>query len=236
MDSSSRELSQYEHDHRSADEIRREIERNRRELDVLADALESKLSPRTIADDLWGNFKDRFGETGASFLNEVREHPVPLALIGAGIAWFAIESTTGRSLKTYRPQYYPEGYEGYETDYETGSSGRGIKDKMRNLKDRAAGATHQVRDKASELRARASSGAQRASEGLRENLDAYPLAMGAAALGIGLLAGMAAPNTRKEDEWMGEARDRMLERAGEVGVDMADRAREAVDDKRGHSE
>lgn len=239
MASSSRELSQHEHDHRGTDGIRRDIERNRRELDVLADALEAKMSPRTIADELWGNVKDRFGETGASFFNEVRQHPLPLALIGAGIAWFAIEASTGRSLKTYRPDYYPS--ESYDAEYgsehgsEQGSqhgsksTGGRLKQKVRDLKDRAADATHQVRDKASELRSRASSSAHRASEGFQENLDAYPLAMGAAALGLGLVAGMAVPATHKEDEWMGEARDRMLERAGEAGVDMADRARQAVE-------
>jgi hypothetical protein len=43
-----------------------------------------------------------------------------------------------------------------------------------------------------------------------------PLAMGAAALGLGVAVGLAAPGTRQESQMMGEARDRLLESAKTV--------------------
>jgi len=222
MASTSRELRRHDRDrvpaadqdHRSADDIRRDIDRNRRELDILVEAMEEKLSPRQLADDVWSNLKSRFGDGGTALTDQVREHPMPAALIGAGLAWLAVESSTrGRAV-----------------DVEASESGPGAMERLKGVGHRASEAGRRAREKASEWRARAGSGGSRAREGLFENLENNPLAMGTAALGLGLLAGMAAPTTRKEDEWMGETRDEMLERASEAGADMADRGRQVADE------
>ena len=53
----------------------------------------------------------------------------------------------------------------------------------------------------------------RAEEGIQTVLRDNPLAAGAVAMAIGAAVGLALPHTQKEDEWMGEAKDRLFERA-----------------------
>jgi hypothetical protein len=54
---------------------------------------------------------------------------------------------------------------------------------------------------------------------LREN----PLALGAAATLVGAAIGMTVPETEVENEWMGDARDNVVERAKEMAGNAAER-------------
>jgi hypothetical protein len=80
-------------DTRSADEIRREIERTRADMDETVDALGERLSPGRIVDELWARLRQGDGLSGVGDM--VREHPIPLALMGLGIGWLAVERATG---------------------------------------------------------------------------------------------------------------------------------------------
>lgn len=75
--------------------------------------------------------------------------------------------------------------------------------------------------------------AHRVEDRFQRALHENPLAVGAAALAVGAVVGLAAPQTRRENELMGEARDNLLERAQEVAQDTMERvqhvAGEAVD-------
>ena len=63
----------------------------------------------------------------------------------------------------------------------------------------------------------------------REN----PLMVGAAALLLGSAVGLAIPETEKENEWLGETRDAMLDKAQQMGRGTAARAQEAAADLAG---
>lgn len=58
-----------------------------------------------------------------------------------------------------------------------------------------------------------------------------PLALGLGAFAAGLLGGLLAPSTRKEDEWFGEASERVRHEAMERGMHVAERAIEAAEEK-----
>jgi ElaB/YqjD/DUF883 family membrane-anchored ribosome-binding protein len=58
---------------------------------------------------------------------------------------------------------------------------------------------------------------------MREN----PLTVGAAAVAIGAAVGLSAPRTETEDEWMGEARDTLIDRAQEVAQDTVQQVQQA---------
>ena len=60
---------------------------------------------------------------------------------------------------------------------------------------------------------------------LREN----PLALGAAATLIGAAIGMTIPATEAENEWMGEARDNVVERARGMASEAAERVQDAAE-------
>jgi hypothetical protein len=69
-------------------------------------------------------------------------------------------------------------------------------------------------------RAGAAAGAHRGlGLGLGGAIEERPLAVGVAALALGLLAGVALPATRREDQLLGDARDDLLDSAREAGRD-----------------
>jgi hypothetical protein len=76
--------------------------------------------------------------------------------------------------------------------------------------------------------ARAANPGARALRGLGELLEERPLAVGAAALAVGLLSGLALPGTRREDELLGDTRDELLESAREAGKDALEKGKEAA--------
>lgn len=61
-----------------------------------------------------------------------------------------------------------------------------------------------------------------------EAKDEHPLAVGLGFLALGMLAGLVAPRTRYEDEWMGEASDEMADRLAETGEELVEHSKEVV--------
>lgn len=122
----------------SSDEIRNDIDRTRAEMDRTVDALEDRLSPGRLIDDAWSAFKSGGGNGGLtrSLGSTLSDHPIPLALIGAGLGWLLIDTVTGssdgrgngydRNLPTrYRPDPMGPGVlradartRGYASEYE----------------------------------------------------------------------------------------------------------------------
>jgi hypothetical protein len=103
-------------------------------------------------------------------------------------------------------------------------------------------ARRRVRQMASASRRGVQQGAERMREGVqdgyaytRERLEhalvESPLAVGAAVLGLGLIAGLALPSTRREDRWLGQAADdakRQVRRQGRKAIERGQRAASAV--------
>lgn len=90
--------------HRSSDEIRRDIEGTRTELRDTVTALERKLSLGQVVDEVWGRLGGRraAGDAVSNLGGTIRDHPVPLALMGLGIAWLAVDSVTGSDREDAR--------------------------------------------------------------------------------------------------------------------------------------
>ncbi len=90
--------------HRSSDEIRRDIEGTRTELRDTVTALERKLSLGQVVDEVWGRVGGRraAGDAVSNLGHTIRDHPVPLALMGLGVAWLAVDSVTGSDREDAR--------------------------------------------------------------------------------------------------------------------------------------
>jgi hypothetical protein len=88
---------------RSADEIQRDINRRLASLDLRTDALEERLSPQRLFDELWRELRSEDGFLSISAA--VKRHPVPVLLIATGLAWFLIERVTGRSTLGRRGEH-----------------------------------------------------------------------------------------------------------------------------------
>ncbi|MEW5729946.1 MAG: DUF3618 domain-containing protein [Pseudomonadota bacterium] len=95
----------------STQDIQEEIERTRTEMASTLDAIEQKLSPRQLMDQAVDTMRDLASDQ-SRVGHAVRENPIPLALIGLGLAWFAFSATSKRRETTEIEGY--EGYEGYE--------------------------------------------------------------------------------------------------------------------------
>lgn len=262
---------------RGSDEIRRDIERKRAEMDRTVDELEHRLSPGQLLDQAlgWARGAGAGGgargaaESGAGF---VKDHPVPLALLGAGAAWLAAEAASGHSVSIdgdpdvgpgtegraagRRGPYRGDALEEGEWDDDGGGMGDRARsvassagDKASSAADSARGAGDKAGAKLGDARdaigdrmssagesasdaARSAArgtkrGARRAKHGLMSALDDNPLAMGAAAFGLGLAGGLAAPTTHWEDEAMGGTADTLKREAQDMAEDVGRAAKKA---------
>jgi hypothetical protein len=119
----------------SSETIRRDIDRTRAEMDQTVDALQDRLKPRHLLDDVLDAFRgsgssgaaasgsgDNFKEVGSKIIEKLKENPVPAALIGAGITWLMLDGgKRGVTRADYTPRKWdvPE-YAGSFVDARTG--------------------------------------------------------------------------------------------------------------------
>lgn len=106
------------------------------------------------------------------------------------------------------------------------------KDAVVGAKERVSEAAGTARERASELswqaRERARYRARQAQVGFWQTMEERPLALGAAAIALGVVAGLMIPSTRKEDKLMGETRDRLMDRAKEVGGEALEKGKQVA--------
>lgn len=123
-----------------------------------------------------------------------------------------------------------------------------VRDRAEHVRDRAEHAMDATKDKASELthrtaermeemqhraeyRARqAVSRARRAERRVEDAVHDNPLAAGALAAALGFAAGLMIPETRREHQMFGPARDRMMENAERTARRAGQKARETAKD------
>ena len=87
---------------KSADELEREVEAKRAEVEENLDALQDRLSPGQLMDQLFDYAKNGNGaEFTRNLGRSMRDNPMPVALIGAGMAWLM----AGGQRAPYRLRY-----------------------------------------------------------------------------------------------------------------------------------
>jgi Protein of unknown function (DUF3618) len=73
---------------KSSAEIEREVQQSRAEVEQTLDALQARLSPGQLVDQAVGYFREgRGGEFARSLGDSITQNPIPLALVGVGLAW-----------------------------------------------------------------------------------------------------------------------------------------------------
>lgn len=102
-----------------------------------------------------------------------------------------------------------------------------VADRADDLRHRAGDMASGVADRAGHVAGQVGERAYMAKDMMYEN----PMLMGAVALGLGALVGMILPETRKEHEWMGEAKENLVEKAKDKAMDAVQEARSQVVDK-----
>jgi uncharacterized phage infection (PIP) family protein YhgE len=202
---------------RRPDEILAEIERTRSDMDATLSAIEHRLTPGQLVDQ----GIDYLRHSGANeFVHNlggsVKQNPLPVALVSIGLAWLM---AAGKK---------PGDYD-YETDFGPSTTDK-LRSRASDTLSRASStmdsAKQSLTQTAQSMRERASSVGEsarqqmdRAKGGMDYMLREQPLALGAIGLAIGAVVAAMAPRTRKEDELMGEARDRLMDQAAHAGTE-----------------
>jgi ElaB/YqjD/DUF883 family membrane-anchored ribosome-binding protein len=279
-----------------AAQIRSEIEQTRAGMSETIDALQEKLDPARIAEQVKDQLREKATEaydsaksavreatigkaekimanvsdtvsdlterTGtavkdSSIVQFIRENPVSFAFIGigAGMLAFSGKRKNDYSYGSRRDYGAPNAYAGYRgDDWNTGESSTsdqargvasGVADKARDVAGRASdavsSATSSVREAASSavdttreqfsnVSEQARHGAQVATDQFRSTLQDSPLALGIAALAAGAIVGLSLPSTRIEGEYMGEARDRVVDRAKSMAHDATEKVQRVTEE------
>jgi len=124
----------------------------------------------------------------AGAVQEAAGHAVDSVKDATSHAFDAVKDATGHALET-------------------------IKDAAGTVKDKASDLGHQAQETAAHLK----TGARRARMSFWQTMEENPLAVGAAVLTLGAIAGFLLPSTRKEDSLMGDTRDQLFGTVREAG-------------------
>jgi ElaB/YqjD/DUF883 family membrane-anchored ribosome-binding protein len=95
-------------------------------------------------------------------------------------------------------------------------------------RDTVSGAVDQAQETAGRLVDQAQYQARRVEDRFNVAMRESPLAVGAVALALGAAVGLAAPQTRAENEWMGEARDTLVDKAQSAAHDTIEQAQQVA--------
>jgi len=185
-------------------------------------------------------------DAGSTLLETIQRNPVPSALIGMSLGWLWLNMrrSDGQSYRSdYSPRFGDYSMSPRDAAYgrSSGASGLGetlgqVKEQageaISQAKERAGAAADQVQQRASEMGQSLQYQAAQTTDTVQRWMYQNPLAAGAVALALGAAAGMAVPETAPEQRWLGEARDRLVDKAQqaaqEVGQKVQAVAQEAI--------
>ena len=233
---------------KSAADAEREVETSRSNLDRTMEALKDKMTPGQLFDEA----SRALGSTGQQVFSKLAEqakaNPMPLAVMGLGLAWLMTSSGKTRSYEysSYEPRTFEpdsgrhglsgaaEGIGDKASDLASGMKEQ-LSDARRRLADAGASvgdrgrwaaqglgsAAHTAADKAGQYRDQA----QRTFSRVLEN---EPLLIGAIGLAVGVAIGASLPHTDTEDRGIGPYRDKALEKGKEIAQETMQQAGEVA--------
>ena len=208
------------------------------------------------AEDMVDRVSDTMYETRRSIVDTVTGNPLPSALVGIGLAWLWMNrrNGSGSARRRYDDRYRRAPYDqngpryrsGEGSDFDTGTSphfanraGNAVSEVAGKIQGAAtdlagkaratvSGVVDQAQESAGHFADVAQHQAQRVEHSFNAALRENPLAIGAVALALGTAVGLAVPQTRKENEWMGEARDTLVDKAQSVTQDAMEQVQQVA--------
>ena len=240
---------------KSPEEIEREIEQTRsrmsRDIDELGDRLrpdnlkeEAKAAIKNVAHDAVSNVGEQARRTGSRLAEAIRENPLPVIAVGAGVTWLLTKRSSSDISGDRMARYAytgPDRRQGGSWQQGSGIKARvgeavsGVKETVSGVKETVSEAAGGIAERASELASgtqerlgdfsnQARSQTRRIKTNLQQASEEKPLVVAIGAAVVGLALGLLLPRTERENEVMGATRDRLVDRAGET----AERVKEAA--------
>src|SRR6185295_8734140 len=231
--------------------IEREIEETRARMSQNIDELGDRLSPsnlkqeakdaiRNVASDAVSNVGEQARRTGSRLVDVIRENPLPVIAVGAGVTWLLKQRSSGGVSGDRMARYGytgPDRRQGGSWQHGTGVKAKvgdavsGVKDSMNEaasgIKGRAGELADEAQDRMGELGGQARRQTQRVKTNLEHAAHENPIIVGIGATIIGLALGLLLPGTERENELMGPARDELVDRAEKTAERVKDAATEA---------
>jgi len=230
--------------------------------DKLGDVSDSMSGVAHNATDVARDAGYKAKEVGAIIVETIKMNPLPAAIAGIGLGWLLMSAQRQRHSNqlgvSYRPQ---DSYNSGGSSYDRGNwsaadatASGGIRDTLSqaghkvseaagtvkekagdvadSVKEKAGDVADTVKEKAGDVSQMTREKAQEAWGGVDRFIHDQPLAAGALALLVGAAIGLAVPSTSKENQIMGETRDRLAEKASDAAHDLVDKvqhvAQEAI--------
>ena len=174
---------------------------------------------------------------GRSFMQSVGDNPVPAALTAIGIGWMLrnARSESGGEGMWSESQWdtdYDDTAAGFESGTARATTGTNA---LGEWKESAQEMASTARERVGRATRQTSQRLSRRSSQLGRMFRDNPIPFGVAALAIGTAVGLSVPETETENQWMGEARDNVLERAREAKDAVVDRAKSLATDATGNA-
>jgi len=192
------------------------------------------------------DFRTYGGRRGASgwedegLVDRLISNPIPTAMATAGLTWLALSGRgeTGAGYQrngswqqparaNRRPAGAASGIERHERttlDRVTESA----EDLTNRTKAYAADVASQAEGYAEDMGEAVRYTGRQAQNQLQQLMRTNPLLVGAGALALGAAIGVIAPETESENEWMGEARETVMDRAEDMARTAASRVQNAA--------
>lgn len=221
------------------DELEREVDEQRAHIAETLRALERKFSPGQIFDQVLGYTRTNGGDFSRNLMDTVKNNPVPMLLTATGLAWMMVGQNRPRSRLdgTYIPANASYGVETSQSgaSYRSDAKGKAtaLKDKAGHLRQdasetmsRAKQRMHQFGSSAQNAKNNVRHQAERANQEFEHMLKEQPLALGAIGIVFGALIGASLPHTRKEDEILGSARDKLTGKAAKAAGEAYEKAQD----------
>lgn len=218
--------------HKDPAQLEREVDQSRAHMSETLNALEEKLSPAHLMDQVLTYARQNSGEFSQNLVDTIKRNPVPTLLTAVGVGWLIYGQQHPRPTSTNYGTRHEGSYSATTGSTHTSLSERGqhLQD---NLSKSAAGVKSRLDQSADNLKHQA----QHAKESLRHQsdrakasvtdvLEHQPLALGALGVALGALIGGALPPTRQEDRLMGKARDSVVDKTKTAARDIYDKSRD----------
>jgi ElaB/YqjD/DUF883 family membrane-anchored ribosome-binding protein len=236
---------------KSPEDIEREIEETRNRMSQNIDELGDRLNPETlkheaksairhVAKDTVSNVGDQARRTGSRLVEVIRENPLPVIAVGAGVTWLLKQRSHGEISGNRMARYAYTGPERRQGDSWQRSSGikerigeavSGVKEKVSEaaggIADRASELASGTQERAEDIGSRARRQTRRVKTNLEHAAEESPLAVAIGAALVGLALGLLLPGTERENEMMGSTRDHLMDRAEKTAERVKDAAAEA---------
>lgn len=214
-------------------ELRAQIDRTREDMSETIDAIQDKLRPGNIVAEARERVRHATSERMQQMAGEGnRQNLVPAALIGIGTAWLMMNRGGSSRGGWNRKRWGAAAAPGFGERTGAGAIGTGgtagavdlgadIESEGTGVSALAGRATERAGEWADETRDAVQRTSRRARNQFSRMLDTNPLAVGAAAIALGAIVGMAFPETERENRWMGETRETVVDRAKESARGLA---------------